>query len=734
MARPPKKPDDAFERIAAGLPEFEDDALAMASLRVMAARDPPMGAPMNVARPGEPDNFIEPGGWMFASFVDHRTGLPPNCPVTPLGKLGDQFFFLNTLGEVHILGPASGKGHWDALFAGRPLYLCWAWPRWQAAKTKTASPKVTNFEAELTRQALFAACAFKGTFELEDRVRGRGAWTDDDGSLIYHAGDAVWIGGGWRAPGEHGRFIYPGRPKVGRPSPNYEPAGEGSPGDIVLQALMSWNWDRGELDARLALGWLMMAKVGGAIAQRPIVYVVGTEGAGKSTFQKLFRLLMNGALVATSNTTQAGVYQQVKQDSVAVLVDELEDKEDTRTTGRILELARIAYSGDKMNRGGKEGTGQQFACVSSFLFSSIAAPAMGAQDASRMAMLMMRERIKGKLDEKPVNVLAELGLTRAATCELVGRQLLRRAFKWFELDGGRSRWDRLLEAMRETLVAVGHEDRSADTFGYLAAGCHIALRDDMPDAAELAQWGAWLRADQLAETAGRQRTWQRAFFYLLEATPEALRHNSHHKSLGSAIEAFERQPRGRQDRSGHGRASLRRGDQLPQAVRRAAVDRQRAVVRAVFQPELAQPLRRHGLGRRGRRAWPVGRGAQADAARVVHGLDQRQGPEQGAARPDDRPGQGARRPASRRSGRGSHQRKGSPMRFVWLDNGEGESVPINPDQVATLAKSVKRGATRVIFGAVTGGSFEVTVRGTLQEVAALLQSGAKGDRSRPDPA
>ena len=541
MARPPKS-DDPFERIAAGLPDFEDDAVAQATLRAQAAHDPPMGAPMNVARRGQQEELIEPGAWARAGFVDYTTGLPRNCPVTPLGKLGDQFYFLNTLGEVHLLGPASGKGHWDALFAGRPNYLNWAWPRWTMPRNKSEVPRVTNWEAEQARQALFAACAYKGTFELEDRVRGRGAWTDDDGSLIYHAGDAVWIAGSWRPPGEHGRYIYPGRPKVGRPSPTYEPAGEGSPGDIVLQALMSWNWDRGELDARLALGWLMTAKLGGALEQRPVIYVVGTEGAGKSTFQKVFRLLMCGALVSTSNTTQAGVYQKVRQDSVAVLVDELEVKEDTRTTDKILELARIAYSGDKMNRGGKDGVGQEYAVMSSFLFSSIAAPAMGAQDASRMAMLMLRERIKGRPDEKPLNVLAELGLTSTKTCDVIGRQLLRRAFKWFELDGNRTRWDRLLEMMRDALIRAGHEDRSADTFGALAAGCHIALRDDMPDAAELAQWGEWLRADQLAETAGRQKTWQRAFFYLLEATPEALRHNTHHKSLASALEAFERQP------------------------------------------------------------------------------------------------------------------------------------------------------------------------------------------------
>jgi hypothetical protein len=211
------------------------------------------------------------------------------------------------------------------------------------------------------------------------------------------------------------------------------------------------------------------------------------EGSGKSTLQKLLRLLMNGALLATSNTTQAGIYQKVKQDSVAVMVDEMEAKEDTRTTDKILELARVAYSGDKMQRGGKDGVGQEFSVFSSFMFSSIAMPAIDAQDASRMAVLGCgRARRDGR------DVLGELGLKDGAKVALIGRQLLRRMFAWFEMDGGRTRWERLRDEFREALKAAGHEDRSADTFGALAAGCHVALCDEMPTPASWPM-GGWLR-------------------------------------------------------------------------------------------------------------------------------------------------------------------------------------------------------------------------------------------------
>ncbi|HYE47295.1 MAG TPA: hypothetical protein VEA44_16140 [Caulobacter sp.] len=532
------KPANPFDQVAALIPDFEDDAEALMTLRQAARVDPLRGCPMNVAAKGENEHLIEPGKWRAENFDHPRTGLPLNCPVSPLGKLGKTFFFLNTLGEVHELtDSASGKGPIDALFAGRPLYLEWAWPRWAAPKRKGEPWSVKGYEADECRRDLFAACAYKGTFELEDRVRGRGAWRNDDGGLIYHAGDAVWIDGRWKPPGEHGRFIYPGRPKIGRPAERVEPEGEGSPGAILLEALDSWNWERKGLDSKLALGWLMTAFVGGALEQRPVAYVVGTEGAGKSTLQKLFRLLMNGALLATSNTTQAGIYQKVKQDSVAVLVDEMEAKSDTRLTDKILELARIAYSGDKMQRGGKDGVGQEFAVMSSFLMSSIAMPAVDAQDASRMAVLMLREREIPQPGEKAVDVLKELGLRDGAKAQAIGRQLLARAFSWFTMEGNRTRWERLLEAFREALKAAGHEDRSADTFGALAAGCHMALRDVMPDDSELKAWGEMLEARTLTETATREKTWRRCLTHALDAVPDALKHENL-SSAGAVLSRF----------------------------------------------------------------------------------------------------------------------------------------------------------------------------------------------------
>ena len=137
--------------------------------------------------------------------------------------------------------------------------------------------------------------------------------------------------------------------------------------------------------------------------------------------------------------------------------------------------------------------GQEFSVNSSFMMSSIAVPPIDAQDASRMAILMLRERVARD------TTLEDLCLREAAKVQAIGRQLLKRMIWWFEGKAGAD-WQALIGVFKAALVDVGHNDRSADTFGALAAACHAALRDEMPSAEELLEWQGLLRAEQLVET------------------------------------------------------------------------------------------------------------------------------------------------------------------------------------------------------------------------------------------
>lgn len=520
--------------------ELDLDPIEVMELRQQGLNDPPRGVPMTVVDKWKNELTIEPGEWREAGFVGEDGALPANCPVIPLGQDEQFIYVLSPLGHVRALKENVGKTALMMAFGGRVAWLEWAYPR-KSKATESSPSVVTGFAAEDLLPDLINACAWKGGFAIEDQIRGRGAWRDDDGSLIYHAGDRVLIQGRWRPCGEYNGHIYSARPKLGRPATKYEPEGEGSPGDNLLNVLRTFNWDRGELDARLILGWTMTAMVGGALRRRPVAFVNGEEGSGKSTLQELLRLAMNGALMSTSNTTQAGIYQKIRQDSVAIMVDEMESKADSRVVDKILELARIAYSGDKMQRGGQDGQGKEFALMSSFMGSSIAKPATGAQDDSRMAVCLLRplarkpgveaKEIDARTIEQWAADVAADSPISAQDVALWGRQLLRRWFEWWP------RWGGLLRVFRQALLAAGHDDRSADTFSPLAAACHVAMRDTLPEADELREWMTWLKADELTETSTKEKTYRRCFMHLLGATPRYLEQQVS-KSVGAALEAF----------------------------------------------------------------------------------------------------------------------------------------------------------------------------------------------------
>lgn len=539
MPRKPPQELDPFSAIAEALSIDSDD---LATLRELAALDPPRGYPMAVRDSAGLDTGEEmaPGEWF--NWADRLTGLPPACPVTPLGFEGDTFFFLNPVGQVATLkASSSGKGPIDALFAGRSGYLEWAWPRWSKSEK---TPEVKGYEADEARRALFDACAYIGSFDDMERVRGRGAWTDALGRLVYHAGDRVFYDGRWRAPGAHGDWVFPARTKVMAPDPKPAEGGAHGAAQELLDALQTWNWQRGELDARLLLGWICAGFIGGALDWRPMCFLTGDQATGKSTLQALIKALMGGLLVQSTNTTAAGIYQKVQHDSAPVSVDEIEAEADTRRADDVIKLARIAASGGLLLRGGADHNGKEFQARSAFIFSAINMPPMGMQDQSRMAVLALRpldehpmhkDAAQGAGDKPADPVLARIGAPLIEDARGLGRQILRRMFD------GWARWPRVLGMFRQAIREAGHGGRGADQFGTMAASAHIALSDDDPTAAELAWWRDRLKVEELAETAAFSPNWRQCLTHMLDAQPDALRHRSGAKSVGGAIEVYRKQ-------------------------------------------------------------------------------------------------------------------------------------------------------------------------------------------------
>jgi hypothetical protein len=469
----------------------------------------------------ENDQGIRPGEW-----TPQRNGLPSDCPVHPLGVDGDNFWFLDTIGQLRsIPSHRFSQNAVAALFMGRHHYLYWAWPR------TTKDGAVTSWRAEKARDDLMAACAIKGPWKDVEKVRWRGAWRGAKGQLILHTGTELYVYGKEIPTGELGRYVYPKRPPLPKPWLT-SIAEEGNPAKLIVPMFRRWNWARPDVDPVLLLGWLGSAFLGGALPWRPTVFITGDKATGKSTLQGVLKGMLGEWLVQAADTSAAGVYQRIGNDSVPVSVDELEAEADTRKVKAVMKLARLAASGALMLRGGAEHSGVEFQARSAFVFSSINAPPLEPQDLSRMALLRLNRLTQ---EHVPLDreTLSDEHLGR------LGEMVLRRLMDDWH------RFEPTLAAYKAELAQAGHDGRGQDTFGTLLTCADLIIGQDfespeinLPMGEDLTLWRERLKASEMAEFEDAVENWRLCLNHLLSVHVDAWR-DGLKKTVGEQLVAFQ---------------------------------------------------------------------------------------------------------------------------------------------------------------------------------------------------
>lgn len=424
-------------------------------------------------------------------------GMPEDAPITCLGKNGQTYFYLTPLGELISLADAEhGQAHITGAWAPKIGDLHRAFPQFDQQR------RFKGFQAQYARDAMMTACALKGIFDAHEKVRGLGCWQDDEGHLVQHLGDRVLVSGKEHKPGELGGYVYPGRPPI--PAPK---AGGKADCLAVYQRMQMWNFARGEVDARLLLGQILAGVLGAAIEWRPMAFLTGDAGTGKSTLQKLVRDLLSKRMISTVDASEAALRALLGQDALAVSFDEIEADAQNEKAQAVMKLARTSASGDDAYRSGSDQVARGFTLRGSFLFSAIIPPSMRQQDMQRFAFLRLQTLPKGaKLPPLSKTELRDLG------AGLVGR-----------ITEGWDRWDATLAAFFQGLQARGHEHRGAMQFGTMLAAAHIALEDGAPGEAEVDRWCDQLARDRLFEYENSEPAWLQAWRIIMTAHPEAWR-------------------------------------------------------------------------------------------------------------------------------------------------------------------------------------------------------------------
>lgn len=485
-SRPPG--DDEFAERTRALAAAIDEARPRQRKRREPPAEPPQDPPRKPPggrRRGGDDDPPDGGGDWFR--------FPEGGPVQPLGIDGNVFLFIDANKQFTKLHARDFGGHGlSALYGEHQDYLDATWPR------PGRRGEANGLDKERAARSHMAACARMGVFDSDNKIRGVGAWTDDDGRLLWHVGDDVLV---VSAEGERsiepvgpvGNHVYPqGVPQVRPARPR------GNPVDAMRRLytlLQSWHWKRGELDARLQLGWIGCAIIGGALRWRPAVWATGGQGTGKSTLHdQVLNPVLGGtaSVVQTADATGPGLYQALKNRSTPVVFDELEpNPEDRHRVDQTIKLAKVSASGARIVRGSPDGTHKEFVARAAFLFSSILIPRLEPELAMRIGVL----DLMALGDRKEPTIAARDMLDAGA------------ALRWMLVDRWKH-WPQRLEEWRLALRRRNFTARIADTWGtMLAMADHLLSEDGSIEGVTAEYFDVWIdllkpHLDALVEAAG----------------------------------------------------------------------------------------------------------------------------------------------------------------------------------------------------------------------------------------
>lgn len=228
----------------------------------------------------------------------------------------------------------------------------------------------------------------RGSFYMEDRVRGCGAWMDA-GRSILHCGDMLLVDGTQIDPLlMKSRYTYISAPKLLRPAIAPLTSSEAYKLREVCEAV---SWEN-KLSGSLLAGWLVLAPICSALAWRPHVWLTGEAESGKSTvLNRIIKpVLGDMALKVTGGTTEAAIRNIMGYNGRPIIYDEAESGVNKNIIDGVIELARKSSDGNLIGKHGQKLQRAQWM----MLFAGINPPVDKTADESRIIFLNIKKNRK----------------------------------------------------------------------------------------------------------------------------------------------------------------------------------------------------------------------------------------------------------------------------------------------------------------------------------------------------
>jgi putative DNA primase/helicase len=454
-----------------------------ASAYAKANRTPPIEAPLPVIEPELVSDVVPPP-------------LPVDAaPFACLGFDGDSYFYQpGSTGQVVRLSRSSHTAtnlcaitdlpYWETLYPGVRGSV-----NWIAAAS-----------------SLFARQAAVGVYS-PDRIRGRGAWWDQQRSVL-HLGDQLIVDGTAKpvADGITGSsYVYQRLSRLRGPS-GASPLSDHAAFEI-LELANRFLWEV-PASGLLMAGWVTLAPICGALDWRPHVWLTAGSGSGKSEVlgRYVAPLIGDMGLIVAGNTTEPGIRQALRADALPVVFDEAESNErtDQQRMQAVLGLARVASSESRAHtlKGSPEGDTQRYTIRSMFMMSSIATALKQGADRSRFAQLTLRNPSELPKAERTAHWEGlDRDLDRYIS-DAIGQRLQARTIELIPVIR------RSVRVFTRAAAEAFDSQRLGDQYGTLLAGAWSLTSREVPtreQAWKLIEENDWTTYSQSVEVADEQR-------------------------------------------------------------------------------------------------------------------------------------------------------------------------------------------------------------------------------------
>lgn len=356
----------------------------------------------------------------------------------------------------------------------------------------------SHFPAESGRKAFagidvldaFTGIADKRGRFTPGRVRGRGAWLDQD-RPVFNLGDDV-IDRGGRFDESRSEFVYQGGERFSFQSD--APALTDSEGRDLVEIAEGFSWVD-PASAMLLAGWVALAPLSGVLDWRPHCWLTGGAGTGKTTIQTNYveKLLKDcGSTLLYGTSTESGIRQTLKGDAVPVLLDETESKTELDATRLETVVGMIRRASSKTSgretRGTPKGGAISYTVNSMFCLSSITINIVNTEDHDRISILALKPR-EG---EDAGQVWEELEKRLLSLPENISSRLYRRIMDHAET------YLSNIATFRSAATAHFRRARTGDQIGTLIAGAHFLMSTRRVSFDEAAAIVAKLANDDMA--------------------------------------------------------------------------------------------------------------------------------------------------------------------------------------------------------------------------------------------